>query len=1070
MRIRSSSVVSRLSDFTHHWLGRNLGAIVALTLLASGGRAAEPPAVEFRRDVLPILSDHCFQCHGPDARARKADLRLDQKASALRTQEPVIVPGHSSESEIVARLVSTDPDEVMPPASLKKPLSASQIATIRRWIDSGASWQEHWAFEPIRPLDPPTSPWPASVRNPIDRFVHQGLKKDGLQPAPEADATTLIRRLSLDLTGLPPTLEEVDAYLADTSPSAYDRLVSRLLASPAYGERMASDWLDQARYADTNGYQNDFARTMWPWRDWVIRSFNRNQPLDHFILEQIAGDLLPHATRDQRVATGFNRNNRTVTEAGSIEEEWRIENAVDRVETTATVFLGLTMGCVRCHDHKYDPIPQPEFYRFLAFFNSVNEKGVYTETRGNVPPLVKVPSPREEQAIAALTAAIALGEHKLSESRARLAERQEIWEAQLVSRTSQEDEPRDWLLRLALTGSLTLESTRQPAATARYVAGDKPTWIEGPGGQALRLDGTDRSYVETAMPIDLEGASAFSYGAWVRPTGSGTILSRMDDANAFRGFDLLVQDQLRVEVHLVHTWPTDALKVITRTPLSKSSWSHVFVTYDGSKKADGVKLYINGEVQPVDVEVDHLQGTIRTDQALRIGRRSTAFPFHGDLADVRIYARTLPVAEVQKVLASPILAIARIPRAKRTTEQIERIARYYREAVDEDDRATSASLAALRKQKDDAEKTIPTVMVMEDTAKPRETFVLKRGRYDMPDPSSKVEPGVPSCLPPLPSDAPRSRLGLARWLVSPENPLTARVMVNRIWEHHFGVGLVKTSENFGMQSEPPSHPELLNWLAGELIRSGWDLKALHRLIVSSAAYRQVSRASAESIARDPENRRLARGPRFRLPAETVRDNALAISGLLVTRLGGPSIKPYQPAGLWDELAGGAGEGPYVQDQGPNLYRRSLYVYRKRTVPHPAMANFDAPSREFCQVKRPRTNTPLQALELLNDVTYVEAARGLAELMITRGGASPSERIAWGFRRATARRPSDREAQVLLSGLERYRELYRQSPPTARELTRIGASEPPRGIDETELAAYTATASVILNLDETITRE
>ncbi len=692
-----------------------LSAIIFL-IVSSGLRAAEGPApIRFSRDILPILSANCFQCHGPDEKARKAKLRLDVREGAERVL--ALRPG--GDSELVRRINATPDDGRMPPARTNRKLTAAQKDLLARWVRQGAPWGKHWAYEtPVRPPLPRVKDqmW---ARNAIDLFILARLEREGLAPSPEAPRETLIRRVTLDLTGLPPTPAEVDAFVGDRSPDAYEKVVDRLLASPRRSERLALEWLDEARYADTNGYQNDFARTMWPWRDWVIDAFNRNLPFDRFVVEQLAGDLLPGATLAQRIATGFNRNNRTVTEAGSIDEEWRIENAVDRVETTTTVFLGLTMGCCRCHDHKFDPISQKEFYQFLAYFGSLNEKGVYTEQRGNVPPLVAVPSVLDGQ------------------------------------RTRQMDEA--------------------------IAAADR-------AAQQLEAAGAGRPLLEAELRLLKEKA------------------------------------------------------------------------------------------------------------------------------------------------------------------------------------------AKLRKERTEFDKRIPTVMVMEDLKNPRPTYVLKRGRYDQPDLAQKVAPGVPACLTPLPAGAPSNRVGLARWLTAPDNPLTARVAVNRVWQHSFGIGLVKTAENFGLQGELPSHPELLDWLATEFVRSTWDLQALERLIVTSATYRQASKVTAPLLQRDPENRLLARGPRFRLAAEVVRDNALAISGLLVERVGGPSIKPYQPAGLWEQLAGGAGEGPYVQDKGPDLYRRSLYIYRKRTVPHPALTTFDAPSREVCQVKRPRTNTPLQALELLNDVTYVEAAR------------------------------------------------------------------------------------------------
>jgi mono/diheme cytochrome c family protein len=800
MRLRKSPHVSRRSpgrgSSSSELRACLYASFLAWATLLAPARAGGPERPDFRRDILPILSQNCFTCHGPDSKTRKADLRLDLKESALRAQDPVIVPGKSSESELVRRIKSGDPDEVMPPPRSAKKLTGHQIEALASWIDQGAQWSGHWAFEPVRRLPPPTVKDNRWAANPIDRFVMARLDSVGLVPQPPAGRAGLIRRLSLDLIGLPPAPGDVDAFVADRSPLAYEALVDRLLASPQHGERMAMDWLDAARYADTNGFQNDFARTMWPWRDWVITALNHNVSYDQFLIEQLGGDLVKDATLSQRIATGFNRNNRTVTEAGSIDEEYRIENAIDRVETTATVFLGLTLGCARCHDHKFDPVSQTEFYRFLGFFNNVNEQGVYTETRGNVPPLISLPDEQDRRRMAGFDMALA----------------------------------------------------------AAQVSGNKE---------------------------------------WV---------------------------------------------------------------------------------------------------------------------------------------------------------------------------------AQLEKAKAEYASGIPSVMVMEDSSKPRDLYVLKRGQYDMPDTHTKLTPGPPSCLPPMPPGVPGNRLGLAKWLAAPDQPLTARVAVNRIWQHHFGTGLVKTAENFGVQGEPPSHPELLDWLASELVRSGWDSKALHRLIVTSATYRQASKATPASLARDPENRLLARGPRFRLSAEVVRDNALAIAGLLVNQLGGPSVKPYQPAGLWEELAGGAGEGPYVQDKGPRLYRRSLYVYRKRTVPHPVLATFDAPSRETCQVKLARTNTPLQALELLNDVTYVEAARRLAEMALDDGGSSTEERIVYLFRRALARPPAPQELELLRRGLERYQLAYRADREAAGRLVRHGDSAPSSKLDPAVLAAYTATASVILNLDETITSE
>jgi hypothetical protein len=1028
-------------------------SLVAWATTAAAGRGDATP-VRFGRDILPILSANCFQCHGPDERARKAKLRLDTHEGALA----VVVPGKGADSELVRRINAAG-DKVMPPRRTNRTLTAEQKDILRRWIDEGAAWGKHWAYEiPVRPQPPAVreAVWP---RNPIDNFVLARLEREGLAPSPEAAKETLIRRVTLDLTGLPPTAQEIDAFLADKSTDTYERLVDRLLASRRYGERMAMDWLDAARYADTNGYQNDFARTMWPWRDWVIDACNANMPFDRFTIDQIAGDLLPGATLQQKIASGFNRNNRTVTEAGSIDEEWRVENAVDRIETTTTVFLGLTMGCCRCHDHKFDPISQREFYEFFAFFNSVKEQGVYTEQRGNVLPLVAVPTPQDEQRLRKFDADIAAAEKAVREQEASLAERQRKWEEEQRARP-EPMEPADWALRLALDGK---------TGEAVYGGDGAPAWADGPLGKALRLDGKENSFLDAGQAIRLERTEHFAYGGWVRPQTHGAVLSKMDDAAAYRGFDLLLNDN-QVQVHLVHHWPDDAIKVSTQEPLAQGAWSHVFVTYDGSSKAAGLKVFVNGRLAKVTVNNDHLTDTIATDQPLRLGKRSTAFPLNGDLADIRFYRRTLTVDEVQAVAEQPVFRILRTAEGQRNAVQRDFLTQAFRERYATGLLEAQRTVARLRREKADYEKGIPTVMVMEDLPAPRDTFVLKRGRYDMPDKSQKVQPDVPSCLPPLPDGGPRNRLGLARWLVDPANPLTARVTVNRFWQRYFGTGLVKTTENFGLQGERPSHPELLDWLATEFVRTGWDMKVLQRLIVTSATYRQSSRATPALLQHDPGNRLLARGPRFRLPAEVVRDQALAISGLLVERVGGPSVRPYQPAGLWEELAGGAGEGPYVQDRGPGLYRRSLYVYRKRTVPHPALATFDAPSREVCQVKQSRTNTPLQALELLNDVSYVEAARRLGQLMLTEGGGSPEGSLTFAFRRATARSPEADELRLLARALERYRQNFRADPEAATRFVHHGDSPVDDKLDPVELAAYEAAASLILNLDETITKE
>jgi hypothetical protein len=1022
-----------------------------------------PNQVVFNRDILPILSENCFLCHGPDKTMRKAKLRLDVKEGAMR----VIVPGKGADSELIQRITATDPDEMMPPPKSNRKLTSAQKELLRRWIDQGAPWGKHWAYETFQRPQPPIVKNPSWCRNDIDRLVLARLEREGLKPAPEASRETLIRRVTLDLTGLPPTLKELDAFLADQAPDAYERVVDRLLASERYGERMAMDWLDGARFADTNGFQNDFERSMWPWRDWVIAAFNKNLPFDRFVIEQIAGDMLPGATLEQKIATGFNRNNRTVTEAGSIDEEWHVENIVDRIETTTMVFLGLTMGCARCHDHKYDPITQKEFYRFFAFFNSNNEKGVYTEQRGNMPPLVSVPSAADKARLKQLDVAIAGADKAVREKSASVAAAQEKWGREQVARPSVAAVGGP-LVRFPLDGRLAIVTANDARGERVCKTAIKPNWVDGPFGKVLMLDGKMESFLDAGDAVRLERTDKFSYGGWVKPQGDGAILSKMDDAGAYRGFDLLVSNG-KVDVHIVNTWPGNALKVSTKESLPANTWSHVLFTHDGSGKTKGVSIYINGRSVPLHVHNDTLTGTIATPQPLRLGKRSTSIPLKGSLTDIRFYGRALSAGEVQTLVQQSWLAALKLAPAQRTTEMKEGLSGFFRRNFATDVHEAEQLLSKLRKDKVDYEKNIPTAMVMAELPQPRPTYLLKRGRYDMGDKSHKLEPGVPGCLPPIPQGVPNNRLGLARWLADPTNPLTARVMVNRFWQHYFATGLVKTAENFGVQGEAPSHPELLDWLAAEFLRSGWNIKALQKLIVTSAAYRQDSKATPELLKRDPDNRLLARGPRQRLPAEVVRDNALAISGLFAEKVGGPSVKPYQPAGLWDDLAGGAAS-KYVQDKGADLYRRSLYIYRKRTVPHPALSTFDAPSREVCQVNRQRTDTPLQALALMNDVTYVEAARALAQRMLSEGGSSGEQRLTYAFRRATARHPSSAELLVLTRGLDRYLRFYRADPKAAQQLVRHGESAMNTKIDMVELAAYASMASIILNLDETISKE
>ncbi|MGC8668082.1 MAG: DUF1553 domain-containing protein [Chthonomonadales bacterium] len=1037
----------------------------APTLAQTGSR------VDFDRDVRPILSENCFACHGFDASKRMAGLRLDVRDIAIHrlpSGKTAIVPFDAGKSELVDRVTRTDSLH-MPPAYSGKKLKPEQIQTLIRWIAQGAPYAPHWAFvAPKRPPLPRVKN-PSWCRNPIDVFILARLEKEGLKPSPQADRRTLIRCVTLDLTGLPPTPKEVGEFLADRRPDAYERLVDRLLASPHYGERMAVPWLDLARYADTNGYHIDNQRFMWRWRDWVIDAFNRNMPYDEFVIEQLAGDLLPNATLDQKIASGFNRNHPITFEGGAIPEEYAAAYVEDRVDVTATAFMGLTMKCAQCHDHKYDPISQREYYRFFAFFNNVPEQGL-DGNNGNAAPFIKAPTPDQAKLMDAYNRNIAELDSRIAARSGQETSAVAAWasrgSAQLSSLAG---------LGAGIAAHYVLDgpgSNGIPEAAGRRrpakIIGSAK-WAASPYGGALELDGN--GYVDAGPLSGFLRTDRFSYGAWVFPVSSDamTIVSHMDDSQDFRGWDLYLTGG-KAMVHLIHKWDTDAIRVDARTNLELNKWSHVFVTYDGSGKAAGVHLYINGKPVPTDVFKDSLRGTLATDKPLVIGRRNPSAPFKGMIRDVRLYRRELTPEEVADLAALDPLRLALVADAsKRTPEQQRLIADFYLAHFDEEYKRLVAERAELTRKRDALDAAIPTTMVMEEMTKPRDTFILVRGRYDQH--GEKVTPGTPACLPPFPKELPLNRLGLAKWLVSPNFPLTARVAVNRFWQEYFGTGLVKTSENFGSQGERPSHPELLDWLATEFMRTGWDVKRMQKLIVTSATYRQSSHVTPALLSRDPENRLLARGPRFRLPAEFIRDQALFLAGLLVDKPGGPPVKPYQPAGLWEEISFKSGFTAqfYEQDHGEALYRRALYTFWKRTCPPPALQTFDAPEREFCVVRRSVTNTPLQALVLMNDPTYVEAARKLAERVIRSAPLYERDRVAYAYRLATCRNPKPAETDVLISVLHHQRDRFLRDRAAAKSLLSVGESTCDASIEPATLAAWTVVMSMILNLDETISK-
>ncbi|HWA97129.1 MAG TPA: DUF1553 domain-containing protein [Pirellulales bacterium] len=1038
--------------------------VALVALLAPAGRVrAEAPSqrLSYNRDIRPILSDKCFRCHGPDAAHRQADLRLDRREDAVSQKGAcrAIVPGKPHESELYRRAASPEAEERMPPADSGLELSAEQIAVLKRWIEEGAEYEPHWAF-----VGPKRAPIPAGddgwSRNPIDRFVLANLERLGIKPSAEATPEALIRRVTLDLTGLPPTPEETEAFVSSTDPGRYEALVDRLLASPRFGERLALDWLDLARYADTNGFYTDLTRNAWPWRDWVIAALNANLPFDRFTIEQLAGDLLPNATRDQRIATGFNRNHMVTNESGVIEEEYRVGYVVDRLDTTTTAWLGMTIGCARCHDHKYDPISQREYYELFACFNTVEEKGLVKDPL-NPPPIVSLPTDDQSRRLAELAKQREQCAAMLKAGSRALNEGLERWESTLAA--SLDPTPTDGLAAyFAFNGNG--DDSGSEAVRASTVG--TLSFAAGVAGSAATFD--SNQYIEFEG-VNLDRNTAFTVATWIRPgtMPSTCVISKMAPSADARGFELTwYKSQPRI--NLVHAWGHNAIEIVARDAFGGGgTWKHVVITYDGRSKAEGVKLYVDGKEQAVDVRRDDLTGSIATEEPWRIAWKPSGVGFEGGLDELRLYDRPLAVAEVQAIYCYDLLAGAvAVPRAERSRQQKDALEKYYieHEGTAEQRRLT-AELASIRDQERAVRDAIPSSPIMAEMASPRTTHLLVRGQYDQP--GEQVDPNVPAALGSWPGGAPRNRLGLAQWLVSAANPLTARVAVNRYWQLMFGDGLVRTPNDFGLQGELPTHPELLDWLAVDFVESGWNIKRLLKMIVTSSTYRQSSALTPKLLARDPDNRLLARGPRYRLAAEVIRDQALAASGLLVEQLGGPSVRPYQPAGIWEAVSYN-GDQSYIQDHGTALYRRSLYTFWKRQAPPPMTLAFDGPTREICTVRRARTNTPLQALVLLNDVTYVEAARILATRMM-RAHDALNDRIEYGFRRAAGRAPTADELAILERLHNRELAAYRTRAEASEKLVAAGEAPLDESLDHAELAALTIVASVILNLDEVVTQ-
>ena len=1018
--------------------------ILALISVAAATVSGET-AVQFNRDIRPIFSENCFACHGPDEAKRMTSLRLDKEVGAgatLAGGRKAIEPGAPESSELYLRVSTNDTARRMPPAALgHEPLTDREVGLIRRWIEQGAEWQGHWAFiAPERPQIPGDRhrDWPV---NHIDSFVLRRLNREGLSPSPPASRETLIRRVSLDLTGSPPELADVDSFLADPSENAYETVVDKLLSSPQYGERMAIRWLDAARYADTNGYQTDAERDMWRWRDWVIEAFSSNKPFDEFTMEQLAGDMMPHATLDQVVATGFNRNHRGNGEGGIVDAEYAVEYVVDRVDTTSTVWLGLTVGCARCHDHKYDPITQTEYYELFAYFNNVPEKGKAFKY-GNSPPFVKAPTVSQTERLANLAT-------ELDDLRER--QRQLVRDAK--------DAMREWERSLGSSSTDWLDSRDLAVAFPEGYEKAEPA-------EHFLAEG---EFVDLGDQANFGFYDRFSVTAWIRPEKrDGAIIAKTrhvlaeDDTQANPGWGFYLKDG-KLQVNLINRWLDDCLRLETKDSIELDEWHHVAFTYDGTRLASGLRIYVNGKPSELNVIRDEMNQEIKSKEPLRVGR-GLGLNYQGRIRRLLVYGRALAPDEVAvSAVGRSIDAIAGLAEAVRSESEGRKLAEAYANALGPHE--LTELTGRVRDQErayQDFLDSVPTVMVMQEMTPRRPTYRLDRGAYDAP--AEEVSPGLPAALS---SADPGTRLGFAQWLVSRGNPLTARVTVNRVWQMLWGTGIVETVEDFGSQGAWPTHPELLDWLAVEFMESGWDLKALVKTIVMSAAYRQSSRIRPDMLESDPDNLLFARGPRLRLPAEAVRDLSLSVSGLLTDTVGGPSVRPYQPAGLWTELAGGE---DYAMGDGDDLYRRSLYTYWKRAVPPPSMMLFDSAGREACTVRSVRTNTPLQALNRMNDAAYMETSQALAARVLRETGLARDERLGHIFRLATARRPNESEETILKSGFGYHLDRFRSNPDAARAM--LGETRPavPESVTDEELAAYSMMASLVLNLDETITKE
>lgn len=1024
--------------------------IAALFFSALAAQAATEQKLDFNRDIRPILSDNCFACHGFDARTRKADLRLDTPEGAYAAIDGVfpVKPGDAAASSIIHRALSTDEDDVMPPPETNKKLTVAQINLLKRWIQEGAEYQKHWSFEPPVKVAPPAVPTAnVPVRNGIDHFIQARLAIEGLEPAPEATKETLIRRVTLDLTGLPPTLEEIDAFLADASPDAYEKVVTRLLKSERYGEHMGRYWLDAARYADTHGLHLDNERSMWPYRDWVVRAFNENLPFDDFTIWQLAGDLLPEATMDQKIASGFNRCNVTTSEGGSINEEFVFRYAVDRTDTTIAVWMGLTAGCAVCHDHKFDPITQKEFYQLYAFFNSAADPAM----DGNIlltPPTLRLSTPEQAKRLTDFDQKIAAKQTAIREA----------------------------IKKLDYTDPATLEPP-PPAQDSEVV------WFEDtfPAGANLGVAGAKTEFVTA------ETGPVFSGRKALKRTAKGVA---QDFFSKGGNFTVPPNGKISVQCYLDEDDPPVAVMLQFHT----AGWNHRAVWGEEGAipfgkvrtpervrvgglpelgkwvklEVEAAKLGLKPGAKVSGYAFTQFNGTVYWDH---LAMTSHVEPAKDPQWSWQVWVKANQGKRVEG-LPNDLQTLVRGKKSEEWPEkEVTRLKEWWfenqyqgaRELIE----GVGAEKLALEAERKALEDTIPATFIMADLPQPRESFIMDRGLYDQP--TEKVDRGTPAVFPSLPVKENATRLDLAKWLVSAENPLTARVAVNRLWQQFFGTGLVKTANDFGSQGTPPTHPELLDWLAVTFREGGWDMKQFVKLIVTSHSYRQSAAFTEQGLQADPENHLLARGPRFRLDAEVVRDQALFVSGLLSPKIGGKGVRPYQPENIWEPVAfGGSNTKNYIQDHGESLYRRSLYTFWKRTAPPPNMTSFDAPNRESYCLQRERSNTPLQALTLMNDVQFFEASRAFAQ-RILNAQAGTEDRLMAMFRTALGRYPDARETRIIEQTLAKHLTSFRAQPEEAQKAISYGESKPDEKLDPTELAAWTMVANLVLNLDEIVTK-